>query len=110
MKRLSFEEKSELIERLLACRSVSDRISREAILRQLPGDIRFGIEVASRDDIYMTNIIDACLAFPAGIEELIDIVQHYEKDSSAMQNLDDFLDEVFPKIIKSTHLRKLKSI
>jgi len=92
---LSFQEKSTLVEKLLACPSVRNNGSRETIIKQLPIEISSGIErqAASRADIF--NIVDTCMKYPDGLQALINVVRFFEKESRPMQYLEAFMEELF---------------
>jgi len=108
--KVSFQEKARLVEKLLACPTIKNRKSRETVLKQLRDRISDTVQDDPQSLVHVTNIVDACLNYSGGLEELIDIVFYYEKDSHPMQELDEVLQEISPKVIKPSHLRELKSI
>jgi len=110
MKKLNSLEKIRLIEKLQECPAIKNRRSREAILRFLPTQISDMIQEAPQDIVHITNIVDVCLVYQRGIEEFIDRVQFFEKNSRPMQELDELLEELSPMSVKPALLRELNSI
>jgi hypothetical protein len=108
--KLHSKDKRELIEALLACASVNDDSQRNAILQELPNNIRNRF---TRSDILQTwvlNVINASLRFEDGIEELIDVVQIFEGDSEEMRALYRVKRRLFPTVISRPQLRALESL
>src|SRR6266496_675838 len=107
MKNLHFSEKSELVSKLLACPSMKARETRKTILRQLRDEISSQIPFDERDNAYITNVVDTCLNYKGGLEELVDIIQYYERNSRSIDEIDAFLESMFPISIRQARLREL---
>ena len=88
---VNLKEKTELVDAFLGLMSVSDRITRDTVVNNLPADIRNTIARHAADRVDVFNIVDRCLDFPDGIEQLLEIVRFYEGDSIGMQKLDALL-------------------
>jgi hypothetical protein len=82
------KRKRQLVKALLKCHTMSDRSARDAVLEDLPDDIRSNIQRHSRDRVDVNNIVTICLKYSNGIEELFDIVRDYEGDSIGMREVD----------------------
>jgi len=91
---LSFQDRSRLVERLLACPSIRDRGTREAILKQLRGEVSHAIERNATDRTDVFNIVNTCLNYAGGLQEFIEIVRFFERDSLAMQQMSAFLGSI----------------
>ncbi len=93
---LSFQDRSRLVERLLACPSIRDRGTREAILKQLRSEVSHAIERNTIDRTDVFNIVNTCLNYSGGLQEFIEIVRFFERDSLTMQQLSAFLESISP--------------
>lgn len=84
---LSFDEKQEIINLLLDCRSIKDKGTRQRIIDDLPPVIS---RVAFRSDHPLTdvsNLVDACLSQTNGVQELLKVLAFYEQNSIQYQRL-----------------------
>ena len=86
--KVRFQEKfrRDFITRLLNCGSVQDRQTRESIIGELRGNIRD----YTRNDNPRTdaaNLVNRCLDFEGGIEELVDAVRFHEGHTLPMMNI-----------------------
>jgi len=88
---LTIRQKSLLISNLLECSVIKDRQTRDAIVNELPPDIKHSINRDFSDRGDVNNIVSICLEFPLGIESLIYIVSQYERDSKSLQKIYDFI-------------------
>ena len=82
------EWKRKLVNALLACPTMSDRARRDAVVNDLPDEIRNNISRHPADRVDVNNIVSICLNYTNGIEELVDIVRNYEGNSIGMQKVD----------------------
>jgi hypothetical protein len=93
---LTFGQKIELVDNLLACASISNRGNRDAILRQMRPEISNRVFDDSRANIHVLNIVDTCLNFPGGLAEFIAVLRAFEGNSTQMQELDATLSRILP--------------
>lgn len=84
---MTFEQRSLLVSALLTCSTISDRGARDRVVNDLPDHMRGRIQRNSTDNVDVANIVSSCLGFGDGIQKLVEIVQFYEGESSAMQKV-----------------------
>jgi len=77
-----------LAKALLRCPSVANRQNRDAIVNELPEDIRLGIGRSDAPLVDVRNIVDGCLNYEGGLQLLIEGVRGYEGDSLPMREVD----------------------
>lgn len=82
------------------------------ILRQLRDDIynRISSDEQNNAHAYITSIIDTCLDYNGGLEDLFDILHYFERNSRSIEELDALLDRLFPLSIKHAHLGILRRL
>ena len=85
---MNFETKTKLINALLACPSMSNRQTRNAIVNDLPGDIKNNITRSDVDRVDVSNIVTTCENYANGLDTLIEIVRVFEGNSIPHQKLD----------------------
>jgi hypothetical protein len=90
----AIQERFELVNRLLACSTIQNRDSREVVLSLLNTHISNAIPRHAVSRIEVTNIVMTCSNYSSGIQELIDIVGFFEGDSTPMQQLRSFWEDV----------------
>jgi len=92
-KTLSFDpsKKFQLIDLLLACGTMSNFNDRNAVVADLPSEISSNIKRSDGTKMDVRNIVDTCLKYPNGLNELVKIIRYYEGGSTAMQQLAEFL-------------------
>src|SRR5439155_1376495 len=95
-RRPTFVQKNELVNALLACSNISNRSSRDAILRQLPPEVSSRIVDHNRPNVHVLIIVDTCLNFPGALEEFIAVLRAFEGNSTQMQELDGVLGRIIP--------------
>jgi hypothetical protein len=88
---LSFKEKAELVEALLACSAMANPELRDGVLEQLRQEITQLLVRHPRSDFDVLEIVDVCLGFPGGIEELIEVVRFFEGDSTEIRRVEDVI-------------------
>ncbi|MBN1875108.1 MAG: hypothetical protein JXA33_12820 [Anaerolineae bacterium] len=91
---IDFTLKRYLVHALLACPNVRNRHIRDAIVDDLPAEIRGMIFRHSADQVDTINIVSTCLNYENGLATLIEIVQFYEGDSLSMQTLNQVVLQV----------------
>ncbi len=87
---LSAAQRDQLVELLLACASVSDRQTRDMIVRRLD-DIEGHIERHSAPKVDVSAIVDTCAARDGGVEKLVAATRWFEGGTRAMTKLDAYL-------------------
>jgi len=99
------KQKAELVNALLACPTMGNRHMRDAVVDDLPDDIKNNISRNSADRVDVANIVKRCLNYADGIKELIEIVRIYEGDSIPMQKVDETIANIYCLHIVSDELR-----
>lgn len=87
---LSAAQRDQLVALLLACASVSDRQTRDMIVRRLD-DIEGRIERHSALKVDVSAIVDACAARDGGVEKLVAATRWFEGPTRAMSAIDAYL-------------------
>jgi hypothetical protein len=94
-RQLTFQEVTGLVEKLLACPSLSTPLGRANVVKLLSDNLRHAINyaplVAARED--MTNIVNVCLNFQDGLESLVEKVRFFDKGSIPLAALELYLRE-----------------
>jgi len=91
------KQKQELVEALLKCRSLAEQDRRDAVVNDLPDDIRTRIRRSDVPQLDVTNAVDTCLEFPDGLNILVKIVHRYEGDSIPMRKVSEVLSGPAPR-------------
>jgi TIR domain/Effector-associated domain 2 len=91
---LSFGEKKALIERLLACPSLSNPASRETVIGSLPPQIANNIARSPQALTDISNLLTTCLNYPEGLAKLIEILDFFEQGSLPFQELHRYLNQM----------------
>jgi hypothetical protein len=89
--KLDVHQKEELVTALLECASMRDRAARDAILNQLPSEIKNTIPRHSVDRVDVNNTVSRCLNFESGISDLIAGLKSLEGNSLGMQYVEALL-------------------
>jgi vWA-MoxR associated protein C-terminal domain/Effector-associated domain 2 len=84
-------EKEQLVEKLLACRTMRDRSSRSQVVQELSfaDSIDRDSNTTNKDDVM--NIVNRCLDFSDGVLQLIERIEFREENSQPMRHLIQFL-------------------
>lgn len=90
-KRLSQQDKRDLVRSLLACPCIKDSTARESVIRQLPQHLSRTLTRSQRQDIDIQNLVDTCLNYPKGLKSLIDVVRSYDEGTWQMREVDEVL-------------------
>ncbi|MBP1468311.1 hypothetical protein EYB53_021550 [Candidatus Chloroploca sp. M-50] len=88
---LTNPQRNHLIGLLCACDAIADQGTRELIVRQLRDGIRHNITRHPAMKADVANIVQRCLQFPGGLEELVQAIYGFEGDSFRMQALVSWL-------------------
>lgn len=88
---MSFAQKAALIDALLACPSVQNRHTRDTIVNNLTPEIKSSIQRQENARADVDEILTRCLDFPGGLQQLVQIVAFYEKNSRPIQKLNALL-------------------
>ena len=95
--RLSFAERAELVQYLLAIPSIADGGRRATVIDELRPEIKTNIRKSEVDKTHVLNIVNTCLQYPGGMQELRDILQFFENDSLSMQQFKQALNRLLPR-------------
>jgi len=79
------KQKRELSKLLLECATMQHHDQRDAVIDYLPMEIKANIKRNDADNFDVANIVDTCVRFDNGLEELIDSLHFFERNSLAMQ-------------------------
>ena len=91
MIQLDFKQKRQLVTLLLACPSVGKQERRQAVINELPADIKNSVVKSSVDRDEVLGLVNACLGYEGGLEELRQVVGFFEAGSKAWRAVDKFL-------------------
>ena len=91
---LDIKLKRQLVDALLNCPSISDQETRKYLIKDMPDDIKDTIDRHSNNRVDIANIVNRCLDFSTGIEELINIVRTFEGDSEPMRKVYDAIPSI----------------
>ena len=97
-RKLSFNEKGQLVDKLLDCLKMRDRHARDMIVQELSFAGSIPRHEADKDDV--RNILNTSLNYEGSLQELVDVIATFEKDelgrdSLSMQRLSEFLELLF---------------
>ncbi|MCI5126913.1 MAG: caspase family protein [Candidatus Electrothrix sp. AUS3] len=87
-------KKGKLVNALLTCPCMRHRDTRDAIVDELPDNIKNTIQRNTTDKVDVRNIVTRCLDFKHGFHELIKTVRDYEGDSLGMQQVDSIIRQM----------------
>ena len=91
--RLKSGQKAEFVEALLRCASMSDRDSRNAVVNELPDDIKDTIQRNPGNRVDVNNIVNRCMDFEDGIGKLVAALKTFEGPSLAMNGVEAFFED-----------------
>lgn len=81
--------KDELIEALLNCPTIEEFGRREALIRQLPENIRHNLKTTNVPRIDVVQLVDWCMNYQDGLPHLIEQLRFFEGDSLGMARVDE---------------------
>ncbi len=91
---LSFAERSGIIERLMACHSLSNPGSRETVIQNLPAQIASSVARASQTSVDVSNLLTTCLNYPQGLQKLLEVVSFFEQGSIPFRELESYVKQI----------------
>jgi len=92
--RMTAAAKMTLAKSLLRCPTVLDRQNRDAIVNDLPEEIRLGVSRSDSALLDVQNIIGLALNYEGGLNAFIEGVRLFEGDSLPMAEVDRVLGEI----------------
>lgn len=90
--KLTNPQRNRLVNLLCDCGAVADSSTRDVIVGQLRDAIRHGIQRHAAVKVDVSNIVQRCLNFAGGLEELVQAVYQFEDSSLPMQKLLEWLE------------------
>ncbi|MGB0388076.1 MAG: effector-associated domain 2-containing protein [Ardenticatenaceae bacterium] len=93
-KALTFTERAKLVQYLLAIPHMANREQRGTVLAQLRAEISTNIKHNPTDKTHIFNVVNTCLGYPRGMQELRDVLQFFESDSIPMQRFEQVLNRL----------------
>jgi hypothetical protein len=97
---LTEPQKEQLVDSLLACKSIKKHDIRDTVFQKLPEHIYNAIEVHRDSRVHVSKAVDTCLDYPGGIEALIQAVRRFEKGTWQEQELLSILEDIKRSQIK----------
>lgn len=101
-------EKQELVEKLLACESIKEQDLRDRITEKLRPEISDRIKKFGRGRYDVDSIVDTCLQYLWGIEELVYHIRYFEGNSRQLLVVENFVDRLHPKSVTLFQIYRLK--
>ncbi|MDY6992002.1 MAG: caspase family protein [Pseudomonadota bacterium] len=98
-KKLSIEQKMQIVDALLECPHMQTLNQRQVILRELPHHIFNAIPERDDNRSHVFSIVDTCLNFRSGIMELVRLLRTFDTNTEAVNNLDTVLNSFHDFII-----------
>jgi tetratricopeptide (TPR) repeat protein len=80
-------DKPRFIELLLDCPSIKDSERRKVVLNSLPDHISMAITIAHSPKEHVVNIVNTCMNFEDGIEQLIKAIQFFDEETRQFKKL-----------------------
>lgn len=90
---MDFPTKGKLIDALQKTRAIGERANRDVMISQLPAQIKGVIAYNASDRLHILNIIDACLGYAGGLEQLFAIIVAIEGESEGVKEARALLDQ-----------------
>lgn len=94
-KRLTFTQRSELVNSLLEIPAMADPNERSNIISELPLEIKGSISYSKAGRAHVFSIVRTCLGYPRGMETLRDVVQEFSDDKYAFDQFEKTLNRLF---------------
>lgn len=88
-------KRRKLVKALLACDSISEKESRQTVIKHLRDDIKNKVKQNSKAIFEVAELVDTCLDYPGGLEELVEIIHDFEGDSSPIQAVFQTIARIF---------------
>src|SRR5438093_10051331 len=107
-RKLSFNEKDQLVDKLLDCPKMRDRHTRDMIVQELSFAGSIPQHQVDRDEVW--DIVNTSLNYEGSLQELVDVIATFEKDelgrnSLPMQGLNEFLKVLFSSPLEEQNLQ-----
>src|SRR5262249_26399951 len=93
---LTFTQKTALVDRMLGCAAILDPKKRAAVVSQLRPDIALNIQQTDVAKFDALQILNTCLNYSGGLDELLGIIRWTEGDSIPARALEAAVQEVVP--------------
>jgi len=98
-KKLSIQQKMQIVNALLECPSMQTLSQRQDILRELRSYIFHAIPERDKNRSHVLSIVNACLNFKGGVVELAELLHLFDENTEAVNNLDTVLEQFHEFII-----------
>lgn len=95
-RKLSLAELARLVDAFLAVPSLSHPQTRQSIQAQLPPEIANQVPAGPTPRVEVLNLVQTCLRYPRGLDELLTVVKFFEGDSLPMQRVLQLVEELLP--------------
>src|SRR5262245_6600717 len=95
---LEFRQRRELVKALLACEHLANPKKRQKVIDDLQPAIRHNIPHDDAALEHVDNLIRTALRYPYGIEDVLYVVEGYESDSLAWQELSRVVARLLPVV------------
>jgi nucleotide-binding universal stress UspA family protein len=82
---LTFQQKSELVNKLLACATMRDGNSRNLVVQEL--SFAGSISRHTGDRVDVMNIVNTSLNYQDGLQKLVEVISPFENDASGNESL-----------------------
>ncbi len=73
---------------------MQNEAGRNPIVKTLPDEISTSIKASSHPKVHVLNILDTCLNYPKGIEELAKVISFFDAKTRAFRNFKRTLNEI----------------
>src|SRR5947209_2184273 len=101
--------KVQLTVKLLAC-GMDDANRRESVLALIPNEVKQGIIEGNTDFTAVLNIVQRCLEYEEGIEQLTYAVRLVIGETEKWSELDQFVQKLFPRVATYAERKGLLTI
>ncbi len=92
MSEVEFKFKAELVDLLLECPTINEKMSREILVRQLPPGIQNAIEQNNRGIMHVFSIVETCINYmDNGLDQLIDRLGFFDGKTKQFYAITDFI-------------------
>jgi hypothetical protein len=94
LRTLSPREKEQFVDKLLACPTMKERSSRNRVVQELrfADSMSRNPDATNKDDVM--DIVNRCLNFSDGLQQLVERIQYREDNSLPMQELNAFVQSL----------------
>ncbi len=92
---INFDEKTHLVEFLLACPHISDENDRRLLLTELPYEISNAIKAGDTAKVHVLNIVNACITHEGGFEAFIEVLRFFDGKTAPFKRLNKFISSLY---------------